>query len=167
MVELLRVGVITATHGLAGEVKIFPTTDSPERYDTLSDVILMRGEERLPLRIVSRRYFKQFVIVRFDGYTRIEQVESFVRKELYVTRENALPLEEGEYYIADLIGLTVYDDEGCILGELTDVLQTGANDVYIVKGNRGEILLPVIKECIREVNLEKGTVTAHLMPGLI
>ena len=167
MVDKLRVGVITSVHGLSGEVKVYPTTDSPDRYDTLSDVILVcRGMER-ELKIVSRRYFKQFVIVRFADLHRIEDVQGFVKGELYVTRENALPLEEGEYYIADLQGLTVMDDEGSYLGILQDVLQTGANDVYIVRNGDKEILLPVIESCIKSVDLEKGVVTAHILPGLI
>ena len=101
---MFRVGVITSTHGLAGEVKVFPTTDDPHRYDTLQDVILQSGRENIPLRINRHRYFKQYVIVGFEGLDRIEDVQRFVKKELYVTRENAVPLEEGEYYIPDLIG---------------------------------------------------------------
>ena len=108
------------------------------------------------------------MILHFEGLDRIEDVQGLVKKELYVDRDHAIPLEEGEYYISDLIGLCVLDDDsGETLGELKDVLQTGANDVYVVKSGARELLIPVIPDCIRQVNLEEGTVRVHLLPGLL
>ena len=167
MTEHFRVGVITAVHGLRGEVKVFPTTDSRHRYDTLSECLLWDGTGYTPLTIDRHRYFKQMVIVHFKGFDRVEDVEGLVKKELYVDREHADPLEEGEYYIADLIGLKVICDDGQELGKITDVLQTGANDVYVVDNGAKEVLIPVIKDCILETDPEKGFVRVHLLKGLI
>ncbi len=168
MEQLLRVGVISNTHGIRGEVKVFPTTDDPTRFEGLKEVILDTGKEQLPLHISNVKYFKQFVILKFKEYNNINDIERYKGKDLYVTRKNAVPLEEGEYYIADLIGCKVITDEGNDLGELVDVLETGANDVYIVKTNEGkEVLLPYIEDCIKEIDIEKKEIIAHIMPGLL
>ena len=168
MEQLLRVGVISNTHGIRGEVKVFPTTDDPTRFEGLKEVILDTGKEQLPLHISNVKYFKQFVILKFKEYNNINDIERYKGKDLYVTRKNAVPLEEGEYYIADLIGCKVITDEGKDRGELVDVLETGANDVYIVKTNEGkEVLLPYIEDCIKEIDIEKKEIIAHIMPGLL
>lgn len=167
MNDMLQVGAITSTHGLAGEVKVFPTTDDPRRYDHLKEVWLDTGKEQLKLEIQRVKYFKQFVIVKFKGLDRIEEVERYVKKSLYVTRENAVELEEDEYFIADLIGLRVVEENGTELGTLSEVLSTGANDVYVVTEGDREILIPAIGECILEVNLEEGFVKVHLLEGLV
>lgn len=167
MENLLQVGAVTATHGLRGEVKVFPTTDDPKRYDDLKEVLLDTGRELLPLKVERVRYFKQFVIVKFKGLDRIEDVEKFVKKSLYVTREHAVKLEKDEYFIADLIGLKVLDEEEACLGTLTEVLSTGANDVYVVRDQEREILIPAIGQCILEVNLKEGVMRVHLLEGLI
>ncbi len=167
MEDLLQVGVITTTHGVRGEVKVFPTTDDPARYKKLKQVILDTGTGKQELEIAGVRFSKNLVIVKFKGIDDINDVQKYVKKSLYVTRENAVELKEGEYFIADLIGLLVRTDEGELLGELTDVLQTGANDVYVVRQESGEeLLIPVIKECIREVDLKGRSMQVHLLPGL-
>ena len=132
MTDRLRVGVITSTHGIRGEVKVFPTTDDPARYKKLKQVYLVTRKETLPLTIQSVKFFKQFVIVKFREYNDINEVEQYKNAELWIDRKDAMPLEEGEYYIADLIGLTVMTDEGEKLGVMKDVLQTGENDVFVV-----------------------------------
>lgn len=169
MVDLLQVGVITSTHGIKGEVKVFPTTDDPTRYSYLKDVILDTGKEKIDLKVAGVKYFKQYVIVKFKGINDINDIEKYKGSTLWVTRENAVPLEENEYFIADLIGLKVVTDEGEEFGELTDVMQTGANDVYVVETykDKQEVLLPVIDECVLDVDLEKGIVTVHIMEGLL
>lgn len=167
MENLLQVGAVTATHGLRGEVKVFPTTDDPKRYDDLEEVLLNTGKELLLLKVEQVRYFKQFVIVKFKGLDRIEDVEKFVKKSLYVTREHAVKLEENEYFIADLIGLKVFDEAGICLGILAEVLSTGANDVYVVKNQEREILIPAIGQCVLDVNLKEGVMRVHLLEGLI
>lgn len=168
MEDKFRVGVIANTHGLRGEVKVFPTTEDPERFRTLNDVLLDTGSEWLPLEVTSVRFFKNLVIVKFKGYDSINEIEQYKGKDLYVTRENAIPLEEGEYYLADVIGAEVFTEDGGIFGELTDVLTgNGANNVFVVQHEGKEVLLPVIPDCVKNVDVEQGKVTVHIMKGLL
>lgn len=167
MENLLQVGVITTTHGVRGEVKVFPTTDDAARFKKLKQVILDTGKENLTLEIAGVKFFKNMVILKFKGYDNINDVERFRKKSLYVTRENAVKLKKNEYFIADLIGLKVTSDEGENLGELTDVLQTGANDVYVIsKEGADDILLPAIRDCVKQVDIEGGAMQVHLLDGL-
>ena len=167
MEDLLQVGVITTTHGVRGEVKVFPTTDDPARFKKLKNVILDTGKEKINLEVAGVKFFKNMVILKFKGIDDINDVEKYRKKSLYVTRENAVKLKKNEYFIADLIGLKVESDEGEDLGILSDVLQTGANDVYVLsKEGEDDILLPAIRECVKEVNIENGTILVHLLPGL-
>ena len=168
MVEFLRVGTIASTHGIRGEVKVFPTTDDVKRFKKLKHCFLDTGKERIPLEVESVKFFKQFAILKFEHYDNINDVEKYKGKDLLVDRANAVKLQKDEYFIADLIGLKVVTDEGKDFGTLKDVLQTGANDVYVIEGTDGkEYLFPVIRECVLEVSLEKGIVTVHIMPGLL
>ena len=167
MEDLLQVGVITTTHGVRGEVKVFPTTDDPARFKKLKNVILDTGKEKIDLEVAGVKFFKNMVILKFKGIDDINDVEKYRKKSLYVTRENAVKLKKNEYFIADLIGLKVESDEGEDLGILSDVLQTGANDVYVLsKEGEDDILLPAIKECVKEVDIENGTILVHLLPVL-
>ena len=167
MEDFFQVGVISYTHGIGGEVKVFPTTDDAARFKKLKEVILDTGKERLTLHIVQVRFFKQMVILKFREFQNINEVERFRGKSLYVSRKNAVKLQKDEYFIADIIGIRVYTEEGEDLGVLSDVIQTGANDVYTVKkeGER-ELLIPAIKDCIRQVDVEAGRMTVRLLPGL-
>ena len=167
MEDMLQVGVITQTHGIRGEVKVFPTTDDAARFKKLKKVTLDNGKERRELEIASVKFFKNLVILKFKGIDNINDVEKYKKAPLYVTREDAVPLGENEYFIADLIGLKVISDEGEALGILDDVLQTGANDVYVVKCDNGEeILVPAIKDCVKNVDIEGKEIILHLLPGL-
>jgi 16S rRNA processing protein RimM len=167
MEDMLQVGVITGTHGLKGEVKVFPTTDDKERFLDLEDVILDTGHGLLNLKVEYVKFFKKFVFVKFEGYDDINQVEEYKRCPLLVTRENAVPLEEDEYFITDLIGLTIMDDSGVTIGKLENVIETGANDVYEVLTEDGRrILLPAIKDCILDVDMEEGIILVHMLKGL-
>ena len=112
MEDLLQVGVITTTHGVRGEVKVFPTTDDPARFKKLKNVILDTGKEKLELEIAGVKFFKNMVILKFKGIDDINDVEKYRKKSLYVTRENAVKLKKDEYFIADLIGMKVSTDEG-------------------------------------------------------
>ena len=167
MEKLLQVGAITSTHGVRGEVKVFPTTDDPARFKKLKKVILDDGRQQLEMEIASVKFFKNMVILKFKGIDDINDVEKYRKATLWVTREDAVPLEEDEYYIADLIGMNVVSDEGEQLGRITDVLQTGANDVYVIsKPDTPDLLVPAIKDCIKTVDLEEGQMVVHLLPGL-
>lgn len=169
MEELLRVGVISSTHGIRGEVKVFPTTDDAERFLSLEEVLLVKGKETLTMKIEGVRFFKNMVIIKFKGMDNINDVEKYKGCDLMVTRENAVPLEEGEFFICDIIGAAVYEENGKELGVLKDVLETsGANDVFVVETGEGkEILLPVIDDCIRDINIEEKKIVAYVMPGLL
>lgn len=168
MEELLQVGVIVSTHGLKGEVKVFPTTDDINRFKKLKEVILDTGREKLNLEIEGVKFFKQFVILKFKGIDHINDIEKYKSKGLFVTRTNAVRLKKDEYFIADLIGMEVYDEAEQKLGILSDVIETGANDVYTVVMEDGrEVLLPAIKECILQVDVEGRRMLIHMMEGLM
>ena len=135
MEKQLQVGVISSTHGIRGEVKVFPTTNDAARFKELKQVYLETGKEQIPLEI---------------------------------EREDAIELEENEYYIADMLGIEVYTEDGGRFGSLRDVMETGANDVYIIETEEyGEVLIPAIQDCILDVDVEAGRMTIHLMEGLI
>ena len=168
MEDFLRVGVISSTHGVRGEVKVFPTTDDPTRFKKLKEVILDTGREKKTLEIEQVKFFKNQVILKFKGFNNIDEIMPYKGKDLLIPREKAVPLGENENFIADLIDMEVVTDEGKALGTLIDVMETGANDVYIIDSNEhGEVLLPAIKECILDVDLEKNTMTVQLMKGLL
>ena len=168
MEQLLQVGVITQPHGVRGEVKVFPTTDDPARFKKLKKVILDTGKEQLNLEVEHVKIFKQFVILKFKEFNNMNDIERYKRCPLLVTRENAVPLEEDEYFVADMIGMKIVTEDGEEFGMLSDVMETGANDVYVIDSNEyGEVLVPAIKECILNVDMEAGIIKVHLMNGLI
>ncbi len=165
--ELFRVGVITEPHGIKGEVKVYPTSDDPSRLKRVKEIILDTGKEKITLHPTSVKFFKQFLIFGFEEFTSRNDVEGLRKKELFVTRNNAVKLHKDEYYISDLLGLKVIEENGEEVGTLTDVIETGANDVYeITRGDDTKLLLPAIKQCILEVNIEDGYVKVYVMPGL-
>lgn len=168
MENLLQVGVITQTHGIKGEVKVFPTTDDVNRFKKLKNIILDTEKEQLELEIEGVKFFKQYAILKFKGIDNINDVEKYKGKSLFVTRENAVKLKKNEYFIADMIGMRVITDEEKELGILKDVMLTGANDVYVVETAQGkEVLLPAIKQCILEVDIENHLMKVHVMKGLL
>lgn len=168
MEELLQVGVITQTHGIRGEVKVFPTTDDAARFRELKQVLLDTGKEKLCLEIENVKFFKQFVILKFRGYDNINDIERYKRCALFVNRSDAAPLYEDEYYIADMIGMRVVTDAGEEFGILKDVMETGANDVYVIEhSSAGEVLIPAIKDCILDVDISDRLMKIHVMKGLI
>ena len=168
MEDLLQVGIITSTHGVRGEVKAYPTTDDPRRFRRLKEVVLDTGREKINLEIEGVKFFKQFVILKFKGLDNINDIEKYRQKSLYVTRKNAVRLQRDEYFIADLIGLKVQDEDGTELGTVKDVIETGANDVYEVEMADGRsLLLPAIKQCILNVDVENGMMQVHVLEGLL
>ncbi len=168
MENLLRVGVISSTHGVRGEVKVYPTTDDVNRFKDLKNVILDSGRERMELEIQGVKFFKNMVILKFKGYDSIDDIEKYKGKDLLITRDQAVELGPDENFIVDLIGLRVVTEDGKEFGTLTDVIKTGANDVYEVKTAEGkEVLLPAIKECVLNVDLAQGLITVHIMDGLL
>ena len=169
MEKQLQAGVITSTHGIRGEVKVFPTTDDAQYFRELKKVYLDTGKEQILLEIEHVKFFKQFAILKFKGIDNINDIEKYKGKSLMIDREDASPLGEDEYYIGDMIGMDVYtDDPAEHFGVLRDVLETGANDVYIIDSDRhGEVLVPAIRQCILRVDTEKNEMHIHLMEGLL
>ena len=168
MEAFFKVGIITSTHGVKGEVKVFPTTDDPKRFKRLKEVILDTGKERRTMEVESVKFFKQFVILKFKGIDSLNDVEVFRKAELYVERAHAVRLSKDEYFIADLEGLKVFDENDIEIGVLKEVMETGANDVYVIELNDGrELLLPAIKQCVLQVDIEAGFIKIHILEGLL
>lgn len=188
MEKYFKIGIITSAHGVRGEVKVYPTTDDVRRYKRLKEVIYQKPaagspagngrnrteQEQVPddsspvLRIEEVRFFKQMVILKFQGIDSMEEARKYCRGALFVGRENAVRLKKDEYFVADLIGLTVKNEDGTEIGVLKDVLETGANDVYVITLQDGrELLLPAIRECVLEVDVEAGFVRIHILEGLL
>ena len=168
MEQMFQVGVISSTHGVRGEVKVYPTTDDMRRFKKLKEVILDTGREKKTLEIEGVKFFKQLVILKFKGIDNINDIEKYKGKSLFVDREHAVRLRKDEYFIADMIGMQVVTDEGEAFGTLKDVIETGANEVYIIETKEyGEVLIPAIKQCILDVDVEQGVMRIHLMEGLV
>ena len=168
MLSEFQVGYITKPHGLRGEVKVYTTSDDPDRFETLSHVILRgRGFDR-SVKIERVRYVGDKTVLKLEGINDVETAAQTVGCDLMIPREEALELEENEYYIGDLIGCRVFLEDGSLFGVLTDVLPTGANDVYEVRMEDGKtVLLPAIRECILDVQPEEERIVIHLMKGLL
>jgi len=168
MNDYLRVGVISSTHGIGGEVKVYPTTDDVTRFKELKEVILDTGKTNITLEVERVKFFKQMVILKFKGIDNINDIEKYRGKDLLVTRENAVELDEDEYFISDIIESEVLDEDGSKLGVLVEVLSTGANDVFVVKTMENkEILIPNIKDCVLDINLDEKKIIVHLLDGLL
>ena len=167
MQKRLEIGQIVNTFGIKGEVKVVPFTDDINRFDDLEKVYVKTKKESQLYKVENARYHKNMVLLKFEGINNPEDAELLKNSFLEVDREDAIPLEEGTYFIVDLIGLDVYTDDGKLLGKVEDIYNTGANDIYVVKDELGkQILLPGIEDVIKEVKLE-DRIIVHLIPGLI
>jgi 16S rRNA processing protein RimM len=134
----------------------------------LKKVYLDTGKEQLILEIEHVKFFKKFAILKFKGIDHINDIEKYRGKSLLVDREDAVELGKDEYYIADMLGLEVYTEDGNFFGNLKDVMETGANDVYMIATKEyGEVLIPAIRECILDVDVERNRMVIHLMEGLV
>ncbi len=168
MQKRLEVGQIVNTFGIKGEVKVTPFTDDINRFDNLKKVYVKTRKDDKLYKVEGVRYHKNMVLLKLEGIENPEEAELLKNAFLEIDREDAVPLKEGQYFIADLIGLEVYTDEGNLLGKVDDIYNTGANDIYVVKDELGkQVLLPGIKEVIKQVDLEDEKIIVHLIPGLI
>lgn len=167
--QFISVARVAGAQGLSGEIKVQPLSDRPERFVGMAgqSVLWRRGEEFRRLEVQSVRAAGRFYVLTLDGYTTRSAAEELFPGELVVTESELLPLPEGSYYIYQLIGLSVYDEHGMLLGKVKDVLQPGSNDVYVVSGARGEILLPALKSVVRDIDLTRGEMHITLPPGLV
>ena len=164
----LEIGQIVNTFGIKGYVKVNPWVNDVTRFDNLKKVYIKIRKEQQELEIEEVKYHKNQVLLKFKGIETIEQAEMLRNAILEIDRKDAIPLEEGEYFIADLLESEVYTDEGEKLGILEDIFNTGSNDIYVVKNELGKsILLPRIKEVFKEIDVENKKIIVHLIEGLI
>jgi len=167
MEDLLQIGVITSTHGIKGEVKVFPTTDDNSRFKKLKECFIEYKDEMVPVKAKGCKFFKNMVILKFEDIEDIDDVERYKQCKLFVDREHAVSLGKDEYFVADLIGMEVFKEDGSLLGLLKEIIPTGANDVYVVMDkNKKEWLLPAIKDCILSVDMEQKKMIVHLLKGM-
>lgn len=164
--DFLVIGQIVKPHGIQGEVSVKVLTDFPERFDEMTDVYLGDDVSAELVAVASTRWHRERVLIQFAGYSDRTSAEVLRGKYLKIPREHAAELEPGTFYHYQLEGLTVITDIGETLGKLAYVLETGANDVYVINTPGGECLIPATKEVVQEVNLTSGTITVHLLPGL-
>ena len=167
MKEYLELGQIVNVRGLKGEVKLNSFAEDDAVFETLKTVFLKRKNEMIEKQIEKVGYTKNQVVLKFKDCNSIDEAEALRNTYLLVKREDLGELLEGVYYIADLIGLDVYTDEGELLGKVDDIYSTGANDIYVVKNEEGkEKLLPGIDEVIKNIDIEAGRITVNLLEGL-
>ena len=168
MEQYFEIGKITGTHGIRGTMRVFPTTQEPSRFERLKEIIVEIRGKRETFHIQKVAYHKQFVLLTVKEITDINVAELYKEGTILIPDSLAIPLEENEYYTRDLYGLKVVTEDGEALGELTKIYVTGANDVYGVQkdGEGKELLIPAIKDCIKKVDLETGTMTVFLLEGL-
>ena len=168
MKKYLRAGTITQPFGIKGDTKVYPHTDDPAIFKKIKKIFIENGQDYEEYEVESARMALPLVILKFKGIDTPEEIRNFRQKDIYILRQDASPLEEGEYYFADIIGMEVADDTGVYRGKVTDILQTGANDVYeITKDDGTSFLLPAIKECILNVDTDENKMLIHILEGLL
>jgi 16S rRNA processing protein RimM len=163
----LAIGRVVRAHGLRGELSVAVLTEFPERFKTTEWVYLGNEYEATPYRLKSFRWHKQNVLLTLEGLSDRTQAEALQGQFVQVPLTEAVPLPEGSYYLYQVIGLQVQATTGEILGQIADILETGANDVYVVKQADREVLLPAIPEVIKQIDLERGVVVVQVIDGLI
>ncbi|MBR1860988.1 MAG: 16S rRNA processing protein RimM [Lachnospiraceae bacterium] len=168
MESYFKIGIITSSHGVRGEMKVFPTTDDPRRFKKCKNVFIEDKTGFVPFEVEGVRVAPDKVLLKLKGIDSPEAVAGFRQKGIFVDREHAVSLNKDEYFIADLYGLKVHDENNSVIGELEEVIQTGANDVYQIKLTDGrELLLPAIRDCILDVDVEQGFIKVHILDGLL
>jgi 16S rRNA processing protein RimM len=163
----LAVGRTVRAHGLRGEVSMIVLTDFPERFETTEWLYLGNEFEAEPYRLKSYRWHKANILLTLEGITDRTQAEGLRGLLVQVPIDEAVPLPAGSYYLYQLIGLEVITTDNEPLGVVDSILETGANDVYIVKGGEKEILLPAIPDVVKSVDIEKGQMIVQILEGLI
>lgn len=168
MVEYFEVGQIVNTFGIKGQVKVVPFTDDVERFDELKQVYIEKKNELKPFQIEQVNYHKNMVIIKFKNINTIEEAEKYRNCYLKIDRAHAKKLPKDTYFIADLLGLPVYTDEGELLGKVDDIYNSGSSDIYVVKNEMGkQVLLPSIPDVLKEIDLENEKIIVHIIQGLL
>lgn len=165
--EFIQIGKVANTHGIRGDIKILPTTDDVSRFELLERVYMDTGRERQEVTIVSLKYFKHMVILNIKEFQSMDDALPYKGASVLIPMEEALPLEENENYIFELIGLEAREEDGTVLGPITDVLQNGRHDVYVIDDNsKNGLMIPATLAFVPEVNVEEGYVIVRLIDGL-
>ena len=168
MLPNLEIGQIVNTFGIKGMVKVKPFTDDIKRFDYLENIYIEKNNTQKEYEIEEVKYHKDMVLIKFKGVDTVEQAELLRNAYLTISRDSVEKLEEGRYYIVDMLGLEVYTDEQVLLGTLDDIFNTGSNDIYVVKDKQGkQILLPAIQDVIKQIDMENRKMIVHLLPGLV
>ena len=168
MQEYFEIGQIVNTFGIKGMVKIKPFTDNIEQFEKLEKIYIKNKKGKEEYKIEEVKYHKQMVLIKFEGINTPEDAEKLRQSYVLINRKDAQPLEEGTYYIVDLLGSDVYTDENILLGKVDDIYNTGSNDIYVIKDELGkQILLPGIPDVIKKVDIENKKITVHIIPGLM
>lgn len=168
MQKYFEVGQIVNTFGVKGMLKVKPFTDDVERFEELKKVYICKKEKLEEVEIEEVKYHKDMVLLKVKGIDDMNDAEKVKGLYLKIDRKNAKKLPKDTYFIADLLGLEVYSDENKFLGKVEDIFKTGANDVYVVKDEKGkQLLLPGIPDVIKEIDLEKEKIIVHLLKGLV
>lgn len=168
MTKYLEIGQIVNTFGIKGMVKVKPFTDNIERFSNLEKIYIKNKSGQTEYKIQEVKYYKNMVLVKFEGIENPEQADLLRNSYLIVDRETEEPLEAGRYYIVDMIGLDVFTDDNEYLGKLEDIYNTGSNDIYVVKNELGkQVLLPAIEDVIKNIDMDNKKVIVHLIPGLV
>lgn len=168
MVEYLQVGKIVNTHGVKGEMKLIPLTDDPRRFDELKWAYIEKDGQLRKHSILDVKYIKGSVMIKFSDIESMSEAEQYKECFVLVDRENAVKLPEDSFFICDIVGCSIFDENGILLGELTKVLQTGSNDVYVVKDKSGkEILIPALKSVVRKVSVDQRRIDVIIPKGLL
>lgn len=166
--EYFEIGQIVNHFGIKGMVKVNPFTDDISKFERLESVLIEKDGKLNTIQIEEVKYSKNQVLLKIKGVTTIEEAEKYRGCYLKIARKDMEELPDGTYYIADLIGLTVYTDEQVLLGTVADIYNSGANDIYVVKDEMGkQILLPAIKEVIKQIDIDQEKIIVHLIKGLI
>ena len=166
--EYFEIGQIVNTFGIKGFVKVNPFTDDLERFEELESVFVVKNKELIEMQIEEVKYHKHLVLIKFKGIDDINMAEKFKGCYIKISRDKARKLPEDTYFIADLIGIKVYDDNGNLLGKVDDIYNNKVHDIYVIKDDLGkQILLPSTKEVIKQVDVEKDRIVVHLIEGLV
>ena len=166
--EYFEVGQIVNTFGIKGQVKVKPFTDDLERFEELKSVLVEKGKELIEMQIEEVKYQQTVVLLKLKGIENMDMAEKLKGCYLKIKREDARKLPNDTYFIADLIGLDVYTEDGMLLGKVDDIYNNKSNDIYVIKDELGkQILLPAIKDVIKHIDIENEKITVHLLNGLI
>lgn len=166
--KYFEIGQIVNTFGIKGMVKVNPFTDDISQFKKIESILVDKKGTFIEMQIEEVKYSKNQVLLKLKGIDTIEEAEKYRNCYLKLSREKARKLPKGTYFIADLIGIKVYTEEGDLLGKVDDIYNSGASDIYVVKNELGkQILLPATKEVIRQIDLEQKKIIVHILKGLI